>query len=69
MVVHSWSDREVPEAGPCWFTSTLEEDLGRFIQDVHHVFVIYGFTAVVIDGTNAYQVVLENRYDVSALYG
>ena len=57
-MVHSRSEREVPEAGPCWFTPTLEEDLRRFIQDVHRVFVVDAFTAAVAEGTNAYQVVL-----------
>ena len=51
-------EREAPEAGPCWFTTTLEDDLGRFIQDMHRVFVVDDFAAVVIEGTNAYQVVL-----------
>ena len=69
MAVHSRSDREAPEAGPCWYPPTLEEDLGRFIQDLHRMFVVYDFTAMVAEGTNAYQVVLESRYDVSALYG
>ena len=69
MVVHSWLEREAPEAGPCWLPPTLEEDLGRFIQDVHRVFVVDVFKAVFVEGTNAYQVVLESWYDVSALYG
>ena len=49
--------------------TTLDEDLGCFIQDVHRVFVVDEFAAAVAEGTNAYQVVLENRYDVSASYG
>ena len=61
-------EREAPEAVPCWFTPTSEEDLGRFIQDVHQVFVVEDCAAVVAEGTNAYQVVLESRYDVSSLY-
>ena len=69
MVVRSRLERQAPEAGPCWLPPTLEEDLGRFIQDVHRVFVIYDFEAVFAEGINAYQVVLESRYDVSALYG
>ena len=69
MVVHSRSGREAPEAGPYWYLPTLKEDLGRFIQDVHHVFVVYDFAAVVAEGTNSYQVVLETRYDLSASYG
>ena len=52
--------------GPCWFMPTSEEDLGRFIQDVHRVFVVEDFAVVVSEGTNAYQVVLESWYDVSA---
>ena len=44
---------EAPEAGPYWFTPTLEEDLGRCIQDVQCVFVVYDFSAVVAEGTNA----------------
>ena len=33
------------------------------------MFVVYDFAAVVAEGTNAYQVVSESWYDVSALYG
>ena len=69
MVFNSRSEREAPEAIPCWFTPTLEEDLGRFIQDMHRVFVVDDCAAIFIERTNAYQVVLEPRYDVSALYG
>ena len=68
MVVHSWLERKAPEAGPCWFNSTLEEELGRFIQDMHIVFVVEDFSAVITEGTNAYQVVLESHYDMSASY-
>ena len=57
----------MPESGPCWFTPTLEEDLGCFVQDVPRVFFIDDLIAAVADGTKAYQVVLETRYDVSAL--
>ena len=68
MVVHSRLDRETPEAGPCWFTPYSEEDLRRFIQDVHSVFVVEDLEAVVAEGTNSFHVVLESWYDVSALY-
>ena len=68
-MVHSRSERDAPEAGTCWFTPNLEDDLGRFIQDVNNVFVVDNFVAVVVEATNAYQVVLESWYDVSALYG
>ena len=51
-------EKEAPEAGPCWFMPILEQDLRRFIQDVHRVFVVEEFAAVVAEGTNAYQVVL-----------
>ena len=61
-------EREAPKAGPCWFTPSLEEDLRRFIQDVHHVFVVENLADVVAEGTNAYYVVLESWYDVSVLY-
>ena len=44
---------EAPEAGPCWFMPTLEEDLECFIQDVHRMFVIEDLTAAVSEGTNA----------------
>ena len=47
----------------------MEEDLECFIQDVHRMFVIEDLTAAVVEGTNAYQVVLETRYNVSASYG
>ena len=66
--MHSWSEQEAPKAGLCWFTPSLEEDLIRFIQDLHRVFVVEDPTAVVAEGTNAYQVVLEYWYDVSASY-
>ena len=56
--MHSQSEQEAPKAGPCWFTSSLEEDLRCFIQDVHRVFVVVDPAAVVAEGTNAYQVVL-----------
>ena len=46
----------------------MEEDLRRFIQDVHRVFVVEDLAAVVAEGTNAYQVVLEYQYNVSASY-
>ena len=68
MVVYSRSEREAPEVGPCWFTPTLEDYLGCFIQDVYHVFVVDYFTSMVAEGTNAYQVVLEPQYGVSASY-
>ena len=61
-------EREAPKSGPCWFMPSLEEDLRRFIQDVHRVFVVEDLAAVVAEGNNAYQVVLESRYDVSASY-
>ena len=69
MVVHYRSKREAPEAGPCWFMPTLEDELGHFVQDVHDVFVVDYFTAMVAEETNVCQVVLETRYDVSTLYG
>ena len=56
------------KVGPCWFTPPLKEDLRRFIQDVHHVFVVENLADVVAEGTNAYYVVLESWYDVSASY-
>ena len=62
-------EREAPEAVPGWFTPTLEEDLGCFIHDVHRMFVIDDLKAAFAEGINAYQVVLETRYDVSASYG
>ena len=68
-MVHSRSERDAPQAGPCWFIPTLEEDLGRFIHDVHRVFVVDDFGSMVAEGTNAYQVVLESWYYVSASYG
>ena len=58
MAVQSRSEIEAPEAGPCWFTPTLEEDLGCFVQDVHRMFVVDDFAAMVAEGNNAYQVVL-----------
>ena len=61
-------EREAPEAGPCWFTPTLEDDLGRFVQDGNRVFVVDDFAGIVTEGTNAYQVVLEIQYDVPASY-
>ena len=68
MVVHSWSEKEAPEEGPCWFMPISEEDVGRFIQDVHRVFFVEDFAAVVSEGTNAYQVVLYSQHDISASY-
>ena len=65
-MVQSWSDEEAPKARLCWFTPSLGEDIRRFIQDVHRVFVIEDLASVVTEGTNVYQVVLESRYDVSA---
>ena len=46
----------------------MDEDLGFFIQDWPRKFVINNLTAVVVEGTNAYQVFLETQYDVSTLY-
>ena len=68
MVAHSLFEREAPEAGPCWFTPSSEEYLIPFIQDVHRVSVVEDLAAVVVEGTNAYQVVFEYWYDVSASY-
>ena len=59
MVVHSRSEREAPEAGPCWFTPSSEENLIPLIQDAHRVSVVEDLASVVAEGTNAYQVVLE----------
>ena len=61
-------EQEAPKAVPCWFTPFVEEDIRRFIQDVHRVFVVDDPAGVVTEGTNAYQVVLESWYDVSASY-
>ena len=68
MVANYQSEREAPDSGPCWFIPSSEEDLRRFIQDVHHVFVIEDLAAMVAEGTSAYQVVLESWYDVPASY-
>ena len=43
-------EREAPEAGPCWYPPTLEEDLGRFIQDVHYMLFVEEFADVVAEG-------------------
>ena len=46
--MYSRLDQEAPNAGPCWFTPSLEEDLSRFIQDVHSVFAVEDLVSVVI---------------------
>ena len=52
-MLHYRLEREELEAGPCWFTPSLEEDLGRFIQDVQHMFVVEDLAAVVAEGKKA----------------
>ena len=55
--------------GPWLLPANLGWDLGCFIEDVDHLFIIYDLTAAVAEGMNAYQVFLETRYDVSASCG
>ena len=67
-MAHFRLDQEAPNAGPCWFTPSLEEGLRCFTQDVHRVFVVEDLAAVFAEGNNDYHVVLESRYDVSVSY-
>ena len=58
----------IARGGPLLVYTYLEEYLGHFNQDVYRMFVVEDFAAVAVEVTNAYQVVLESRYDVSAAY-
>ena len=53
-MVPSLSEREVLQAGPGWFPTPFEEDLGCFIQEVHRVLIVDELADAVADGTNDY---------------